>query len=197
MYSEEILKTSYELRRPEALKQIPEPQKEHRPKESKRLYPFTVFQRSSESHGFYYLCEGTDLLLNRLRGILRSRKLLKQRERNQNQLQKILNRTLWFVCSKDMFTAQVSFHFDFFSSSRALDFFLMIWGPLLFVCSEHSVLFYCGAGEHLQGFTFQAMCSHGARLEPSRKCADTSKWNLAGTLQVTEQDMPTPTTTCL
>lgn len=46
--------------------------------------PFTVFQRSSESHGFYYLREGTDLLFNRLWEILGSKKLLKQRERNQN-----------------------------------------------------------------------------------------------------------------
>lgn len=51
--------------------------------ELKRLYPFTVFQRSCESHGFYYLREGTNLL-NRLWRIFGGRKLFNQKEGGQN-----------------------------------------------------------------------------------------------------------------
>lgn len=85
MHSQEILKRMYEFLKAEALKLMYEQEKKgHRPKEHKSFYPFTVSQRASESHGFDDLREGTNLLFNRLREIAGSRKLLNQRERNQN-----------------------------------------------------------------------------------------------------------------
>lgn len=83
--------------------------------EKLRLYPFTVFQRSCESHGFYYLCESTNLLLNRLWWILGRRKLFNKKEGIKNQLQKkFLKRMLLFlVRSKGNFYWLDFFHPEF------------------------------------------------------------------------------------